>query len=229
MVAGFLIAGISAWHFRHGTTDVRFHRTGMRLGLTVGYIATFFTIGFGDASVLWIVRNQPTKIPGTQGAEAVAARMIAQHGPGDYMAPGWITIAVTIMISVAYLYVLLALIPIVLLGKGRIERHRLLLGIGVWTIPLPFLTVILGWTVREIGRQPWAIYDVLPTSQAVSDLTTGNALVSLIIFTTLYAALTATGYTLIAKLARQGPATVILGRTLGESGETTPAPITAEH
>ncbi|MFD0468760.1 cytochrome ubiquinol oxidase subunit I [Nonomuraea thailandensis] len=142
--------------------------------------------------------------------------MAAEHGPGDYLAPAWVPIALTVMLSVAYLYVLFALVPIVLIGRGRIERRRFLLGVGVWTIPLPFLTVILGWTVREIGRQPWAVYDVLPTSEAVSDVSTASVLASLVIFTTLYVTLVVVGYLLIARIAKAGPRSLVLGSVLGD-------------
>ncbi|MGW3346648.1 cytochrome ubiquinol oxidase subunit I [Nonomuraea rubra] len=217
MVGGFFMAGVSAWHFRRGTGEVPFFRLSLRLGLTVGYVATFFTIGFGDASVLWVVRNQPTKLGSGAEALRVAERMAAEHGPGDYLAPAWVPIALTVMLSVAYLYVLFALVPIVLLGQGRIERRRFLLGVGVWTIPLPFLTVILGWTVREIGRQPWVIYDVLPTNRAVSDVSTAGVLASLVIFTTLYVTLVVVGYLLIARIARRGPESLVLGGVLGDA------------
>ncbi|MEV0828571.1 cytochrome ubiquinol oxidase subunit I [Nonomuraea rubra] len=217
MVGGFFMAGVSAWHFRRGTGEVPFFRLSLRLGLSVGYVATFFTIGFGDASVLWVVRNQPTKLGSGAEALRVAERMAAEHGPGDYLAPAWVPIALTVMLSVAYLYVLFALVPIVLLGQGRIERRRFLLGVGVWTIPLPFLTVILGWTVREIGRQPWVIYDVLPTSRAVSDVSTAGVLASLVIFTTLYVTLVVAGYLLIARIARRGPESLVLGGVLGDA------------
>ncbi|SDM02423.1 cytochrome d ubiquinol oxidase subunit I [Nonomuraea jiangxiensis] len=224
MVSGFFMAGVSAWHFRRGTGEVPFFRYSMRLGLTVGYIATFFTIGFGDAQVLWVVRNQATKLPGSDETAAVAARMVAEHGPGNYVAPDWITIAVTVMLSVAYLYVLFALIPIVLLGHGRIEKRRFLLAVGVWTIPLPFITTIIGWVVREIGRQPWIIYDVLPTSEAVSEVSTTNMFISLVVFTSLYLTLVVVGYRLIARAARKDPDDVMLGRTLGESEDHVPEP-----
>ncbi|TYB51800.1 cytochrome ubiquinol oxidase subunit I [Nonomuraea sp. PA05] len=217
MVAGFLMAGVSAWYFRRGTNEVAFFRLSLRLGLTVGYAATFLTIGFGEASVLWVVRNQPTKLAGGAEALRVAERMAAEHGPGDYLAPAWAPIALTVMLSVAYLYVLFALVPLVLLGGGRIERRRFLLGVGVWTIPLPFLTVILGWIVREIGRQPWVIYDVLPTSEAVSDVGATSMLASLVIFTTLYAALVVVGYLLIAGIVRKGPRSLVLGAVLGDA------------
>ncbi|MEV0381363.1 cytochrome ubiquinol oxidase subunit I [Nonomuraea sp. NPDC050643] len=219
MVGGFFMAGVSAWHFRRGTSEVGFFRYSMRLGLTVGYIATFFTIGFGDASVLWVVRNQPTKLPGSDEATQVQAQMVAEHGPGNYLASDWIPIILTVMLSVAYLYVLFALIPIVLLGQGRIEKRRFLLGIGVWTIPLPFVTTILGWVVREMGRQPWIIYDVLPTDKALSDVSAGGILASLVIFTSLYLALVVVGYTVIARVARKGPDAVVLGRVLGDDSE----------
>lgn len=144
MVGGFFMAGVSAWHFRKGTSEVRFFRISLRLGLIVGYVAAFFTVGFGDAQVVWLIDAQPTKLVGGAEAARLQAEMVAQHGPGDYLPPAWVPGALTGMLTVGYLYVLVGLVPIVLLAGSALERRRLLLGIGVWTMPLPFVTVILG-------------------------------------------------------------------------------------
>jgi cytochrome bd ubiquinol oxidase subunit I len=75
----------------------------------------------------------------------------------------------------------------------------------VLTIPIPFITAIGGWLVREVGRQPWAVYGVLKTSDAVSSLDAGTLRASLLGFGGLLVALALVDWWLIARHARRGP------------------------
>lgn len=76
----------------------------------------------------------------------------------------------------------------------------------VWNIPLPFITLMLGWAVAEVGRQPWIVYNLLRTSEAVSPIPTSNVAWSLISFTLLYTVLGAVDIFLLCKYAAKGPA-----------------------
>jgi hypothetical protein len=64
----------------------------------------------------------------------------------------------------------------------------------------------LGWYVAEVGRQPWVIEGVLPTFMAVSSLTAGNVLTTLISFITFYSILLIVDTYLMTKAIRLGPA-----------------------
>lgn len=74
-----------------------------------------------------------------------------------------------------------------------------------WTIPLPYLALQFGWIVAEVGRQPWIVYNVMRTSEAVSPITTGQVGFSLVALTLLYLVLGAVDITLLYKYARKGP------------------------
>src|SRR5207253_5201694 len=54
----------------------------------------------------------------------------------------------------------------------------------VLTSPLDFLSVEAGWVVTEVGRQPWIIYGVMRTSEALTPMP--GLIVPLITFTVLY-------------------------------------------
>jgi cytochrome bd ubiquinol oxidase subunit I len=60
------------------------------------------------------------------------------------------------------------------LRTETIAAQRLLLLAWVAAIPLGYIAVDLGWTVREVGRQPWIIYGLLRTSDGVSYLPPGS-------------------------------------------------------
>ncbi len=63
--------------------------------------------------------------------------------------------------------------------KGRLRTETIaaqtwLLWAWVASIPLGYIAVDMGWTVREVGRQPWIIYGLMRTSDAVSALSVGS-------------------------------------------------------
>lgn len=90
--------------------------------------------------------------------------------------------------------------------KDDLEKRRLFLKIAVWSIPLPYLAGQLGWIVAEVGRQPWIVYGMLKTKDAVSkSVDINQVLISLIGFTLLYSFLGAVDFYLLAKYAKRGP------------------------
>ena len=71
--------------------------------------------------------------------------------------------------------------------------------------PLGFLAVLAGWFVAEVGRQPWTVYGVLRTADAVSPVPGGSVFFSLVLFVLVYGVVFGAGVYYIAKLVRAGP------------------------
>src|ERR1700682_207130 len=91
--------------------------------------------------------------------------------------------------------------------KRRLERNRLLLWLTFLSFPLPFIAIITGWFTAEVGRQPWVVYGVLRTADAMTPfLTTRAATISLVIFCSVYAFIFLFGTFYIYRLIRTGPA-----------------------
>jgi cytochrome d ubiquinol oxidase subunit I len=72
--------------------------------------------------------------------------------------------------------------------------------------PSGFITLLAGWVTTEAGRQPWVVYGVMRTSQAVSPLTTQQVGISLMAFVVVYFLVFGTGIYYMLKLMRSGPA-----------------------
>jgi cytochrome d ubiquinol oxidase subunit I len=90
--------------------------------------------------------------------------------------------------------------------KHRLERNRLLLWLIFLSFPLPFVAILTGWYTAEVGRQPWVVYGVLRTAEAMTPfLTTRAATISLIGFCAVYAFIFAFGTFYIYRLLRAGP------------------------
>jgi cytochrome bd ubiquinol oxidase subunit I len=84
--------------------------------------------------------------------------------------------------------------------KRVIPENRLLLWGIVLSGPLSFIAIELGWMVTELGRQPWVIYGILRTKDAVT--TTPGLNLSFLGFSGLYVVLAATLTVLLLRLAR---------------------------
>ncbi|MDB5609460.1 MAG: cytochrome ubiquinol oxidase subunit [Bradyrhizobium sp.] len=70
----------------------------------------------------------------------------------------------------------------------RLESNRLLLWLIFLSFPLPFVAIITGWYTAEVGRQPWVVYGVLRTAEAMTPfLTAREATISLVVFFAVYA------------------------------------------
>lgn len=70
--------------------------------------------------------------------------------------------------------------------RGQLENKRWLLHAGLWSIALVYMAGQAGWIVAEVGRQPWAIQDMLPLSAAVSSLPEGNVCLTFWLFALLF-------------------------------------------
>ena len=89
---------------------------------------------------------------------------------------------------------------------GRLETTRWFLWCTFLAFPTGFIAVLAGWFTAEVGRQPWVVYGLLRTRDAVTpSLTTDTVLFSLLAYIAVYTLLGSFGVYYIYKLLREGP------------------------
>ena len=86
------------------------------------------------------------------------------------------------------------------------EHSRWFLRAAVAMGPAGFVAVICGWIVAEVGRQPYVIYGVMRTAEAVSPVSAGQVSASLLAFMIVYAVIFSVGVLYILRLIGRGPA-----------------------
>ena len=91
------------------------------------------------------------------------------------------------------------------LQRKKDVPNSLLLKLLVLNIPLPYIGLMVGWAVTEIGRQPWIVYNLMRTTDAVSPVPADNVLISLIAFIGVYSLLGILDIYLLRKFAIKGP------------------------
>jgi cytochrome bd ubiquinol oxidase subunit I len=112
-----------------------------------------------------------------------------------------------IMVGCGLVMLFLAWVGSYLSIKRRLERSRVMLWLIFLSFPLPFIAILTGWFTAEVGRQPWTVYGVLRTAEALTPfLTTREAAISLIVFCAVYTFIFTFGALYIHRLLRIGPA-----------------------
>ena len=95
--------------------------------------------------------------------------------------------------------------------RGRLYTSRWLRRAVLAMAPSGFIALLAGWTVTEVGRQPFTVYGLLRTADSVSPVGLPGVAVSLAAFVVVYAIVFGAGFVFLLRLMRRPP-------TVGESG-----------
>jgi cytochrome d ubiquinol oxidase subunit I len=110
------------------------------------------------------------------------------------------------MVGCGVIMLVIAWVGSYLIHKGCIEQNRLLLWATFLSFPLPWIAILSGWVTAEVGRQPWVVYGVLRTADAMTPfLTARTAAISLAVYGVAYSFIFAFGTYYIYRLLRAGP------------------------
>jgi cytochrome d ubiquinol oxidase subunit I len=96
-------------------------------------------------------------------------------------------IAFQLMVAIGVWLAFLAIWAALLWWRRRVFESRLFLNAVFWSTPLGFIAIEAGWTVTELGRQPWIIQGVMRTADAVTPMP--GLVVPFVLFTFLYVGL----------------------------------------
>ncbi|MBN9745016.1 cytochrome ubiquinol oxidase subunit I [Amycolatopsis sp. A1MSW2902] len=184
LTGGFFVTGVSAYHFLKRTSEIDFFRRSLRIGVAASLIGSVLVVQAGFAQFAEVAGYQPDKF---KGSVAVG-------------------LPLGMMINIGFFAFFAALVGTLLLFRDRLLRARPVLILMVPGIAVPFIAAILGWLVREIGRQPWLVWGKLRTADAVAGVSGGQILFSFIAFTLLFAVLAIADWVLLARIAKRGPA-----------------------
>ena len=102
-------------------------------------------------------------------------------------------------------------------AKRTAFNNKWVLRMALYSLPFPWIAIESGWIVAEMGRQPWAIGEILPTAMGVSSLNYSDVLGSLAGFIVFYSLLLIIEVFLMLKFVRLGPSSLHTGRYHFES------------
>jgi cytochrome d ubiquinol oxidase subunit I len=110
-----------------------------------------------------------------------------------------------VMVGLGMLMLLLGLMSAWLRWRGRLFQSKPFLRFAVLLGPAGLIAVVAGWITTEMGRQPWVVYGVMRTRDAVSSHSALALATTLVIFVAMYFAVFGTGIVYMLKLIGRGP------------------------
>lgn len=110
-----------------------------------------------------------------------------------------------VMVLLGGYFILLFIVTLIWSKRDRLADARWLQWVGLWSIPLAYIAEQAGWIVAEVGRQPWAIQDILPTSVSVSKLSTSSVQTTFFLFLLLFTVLLIAEVRIMVKAIKKGP------------------------
>lgn len=141
-----------------------------------------------------------------RGIKDIQAEYAAKYGPGNYVPNITVSyFSFRIMVLLGFLMLLVAFLALIHIWRKKpVEKLWFLKAMPIFIL-LPYLSNTTGWILAEMGRQPWVVFGLLKTADAVSpNLTAGMVLTTVIVFTLLYGALMVADVYLLAKYAKKG-------------------------
>lgn len=142
-----------------------------------------------------------------KGIKDLQVQYEQEYGPGDYVPPiAFSYWTFRFMVGAGFLMAALAFYGLYLVLREKLEQKRWFLRLLPFAIVLPYIANTSGWLFTEIARQPWIVFGLQLTKNAVSPTVAGETvLLSLAGFTVLYGVLMAVDVYLLAKYARVEP------------------------
>ncbi len=111
-----------------------------------------------------------------------------------------------LMVAFGLYFIALTLFGLFMWWRGKLYNQKWLLWVFVFSVILPQLANQFGWFAAEMGRQPWVVYGLLKTNDAISVVVNADqVLFSLILFTVIYALLFILFIYLLNKKIQAGP------------------------
>jgi cytochrome bd ubiquinol oxidase subunit I len=229
IVAGFIVAGVYAYAWLRGKRD-RYHRTALVVTLAFASLAAPVQVVVGDWAARTVAENQPVKLAAFEGLQETQAgapfsigglveipkmlSILAFHDPNatvtglnsvppDDQPPVTIVrIAFQTMVAIGTgLATLGAWFFLSWLRRHRLPRSKWFYRAVMAAGPLAFVAMISGWVTTEVGRQPWIVYEVMRTEQAVTAV--DNLEIGYAFLVVVYVGLGAAVYWLLRRLTRR--------------------------
>jgi cytochrome d ubiquinol oxidase subunit I len=229
IVAAFLVAAVYAFGWLRGRRERR-HRVGLVVALSFAALASPAQLLVGDWAARTVAEDQPVKLAAFEGLEETTEgagfdviggieipkllSLLAFHDPNavvqgldsvpeeDRPPTGIVKASFRVMVAIGTaLAALGAWFVWAWWRRGELPGspwfHRAVVAAG----PLATLALIAGWVTTEVGRQPWVVYEVMRTEEAVTGA--GGIPVGFASLALVYAGLIAIATVMLRRLARQ--------------------------
>ncbi|HOS71974.1 MAG TPA: cytochrome ubiquinol oxidase subunit I [Bacteroidales bacterium] len=110
-----------------------------------------------------------------------------------------------LMVMLGFFFILLCALALFFHYRGSLQKQKWLLWMMMISVPLAYIASQSGWVLKEMGRQPWIIQDLMPVGTAVSNINSGPVIVTFVLFAILFTVLLIAEVSIMTKQIKTGP------------------------
>lgn len=126
-----------------------------------------------------------------------------------------------VMAGIGFLMLAYAIVAVIMLARKKLYDCPKMLFISQFMAPLGFMAILTGWFTAEVGRQPWAVYNLIRTSDAVSNVSAYSVSVSFILMIIVYGIIFGYFYFyFLDKTIKKGPEDLDIVQSFGFLGHS---------
>ena len=194
MLTAFIVLAISMYHIQRKHHEDAF-KISAKLAAWIILISAVLMPITGNLYMNLIATVQPDKLNMIQNGVSVSEDV------GSVL-PIYVKGAFTVMVGLGTFFIILGLY--VVINFEKIYTSTTLKKIMFAMIPLPYIAIITGWMVAEMGRQPWIIYNMMKVSEGISQVPVEQVWFSIILLISFYVVLFFMDYFLSIRTIRRG-------------------------
>ncbi len=109
------------------------------------------------------------------------------------------------MVGFGTWFILLFMIILYMTMTNELHNKRWILWAGVLSLPMGYVAQEAGWITAEVGRQPWAIQDMLPVGMATSNIASSSVMITFWMFAILFTGLLIAEVKIMMTQIKMGP------------------------
>jgi len=109
------------------------------------------------------------------------------------------------MVGLGTWFIILFIVTLYYAMANEIQNKKWLLYLAIGTLPLGYVAQEAGWITAEVGRQPWAIQDLLPVGMATSNVASTSVMITFWLFAVLFTGLLIAEIKIMLKQIKIGP------------------------
>jgi cytochrome d ubiquinol oxidase subunit I len=190
VLSGFVVLAISSWHLLKGKEeDKELFKISAKYAAWILLVSAILMPTIGNAYLNFITPIQPTKVDMITGVATGGLETVVRISFG-------------IMVALGTVFIVIGLYTVVFFKKFTISPT--LQKYYMYLVPLPYLAIITGWMVTEMGRQPYIIYGYMTVSEGISDVPVNQVWFSVISITVFYIILFVMDYILTITRIKKG-------------------------
>lgn len=110
-----------------------------------------------------------------------------------------------IMVGLGFYFILIFIVFYMMVRKDKVAEISIWHKVALYSVPLPWVATSLGWITAEMGRQPWTVFGLLPTSASVTDIDVVHVQATFFMFLITFVALGLAEMRILFNVIKNGP------------------------